>query len=133
MRIVVAVVAVLFALPVWAATFTAKWTNPTSYVDDSPLAVADISRTRLEYGSCVGSAFGTKAGEFISTGNDTTEVSPNVAPGTYCLRGYTTAKGVESGPSNVSGFVIAQPAPKPPTLLDVLLAWIRTTWARWFA
>lgn len=133
MRRLLALLSLLVTLPALAAPVTVRWTNPTSYVDDSALASADITRTRIEYGSCVGAAFGTKAGEFISAGNDTSEVSPSLAPGTHCFRAYTTAKGVESATSNVSSAVVPQPAPKPPTLLDAILAWIKSAWSRWFA
>lgn len=131
MRFIYVAIAALVALPALAATTTANWTNPTQYVDNSPLPGAAITRTRIEYGTCVAGAFGVKAGEFISNGNDTMEVSPNFAPGTYCLRAFTTASGVESAASNIATVTVPQSAPKPPTLLEAILAWLRSIWGRY--
>lgn len=97
-----------------AATVTVTWTNPTQYVDNTTLPASAITRTRIEYGSCSGNNFGTKAGEFVVTGNAATGTSPNLSPGTYCFRAYTTASGVESDASAVARRTIEQPAPKPP-------------------
>jgi len=55
-----------------AGTATVSWTHPTTYTDGSALALTDISQTRIEYGTCAGTAFGTKAGEQIATGTATT-------------------------------------------------------------
>lgn len=101
-----------------ATAGTVNWTNPVTYTDGSTLAPADITQTRIEYGSCNGTAFGTKAGEVKATG-PATSAPINLSPGTYCLRGYTTAKGVESVASAVFKSVIAQPAPNPPVLVTV--------------
>lgn len=121
----------LLAFPVLAATVTVSWTNPTAYTDNSPLPASAITRTRIEYGTCAaGGAFGTRAGEFVSAGNDTSEASPNLAPGTYCLRAYTTASGVESVASNIASVAVVQPAPRPPTLLQALVAWLRGVFSR---
>lgn len=131
MKLAVVILATFVAFSATAATVNVTWTNPVEYVDNTPLAPASISRTRIEYGSCLaGGAFGTKAGEFISSGNDAQETSPNLAPGTYCFRAYTTASGVESVASNVATSVVVQPAPKPPTLLQALVAWLKSIWGR---
>lgn len=122
----------LCAMPSQAGPVPVTWTNPTEYVDDSALDASDIAQTRIEYGTCTAfGGFGDKTGEFVSLGNDTSEVSPNLAPGTYCFRAYTTANGVESAPSNAARAVVEQPAPKPPTLLDIVLAWIKRLFGRW--
>ena len=102
-----------------AGTLTPSWTNPVTYTDGSALAATDITQTRVEYGSCNGTAFGTKAGEVKATGAATTGPAITVGPGTYCLRAYTTAKGVESAASAVAVATIAQPAPNPPVLKTV--------------
>jgi hypothetical protein len=47
----------------FAGTATVTWTNPTTYTDGTAIATGDISQTRIEYGSCNGAAFGTKAGD----------------------------------------------------------------------
>lgn len=110
----------LFAGVASAATVTVNWTHPTTYTDGSPLNVADISQTRIEYGLCVAGAFpATAAGQFIASGQATSAASPNLTPGTWCFRAYTTAKGVESVNSNAASFVVVQPAPNPPVLTTI--------------
>jgi hypothetical protein len=111
----------LLAAPhVWAAPVTIDWDLPTTYVDGTPLPGAAIARTRIEYGTCAaGGAFGVKAGEFSVAGGAVTATSPNLAPGTWCFRAYTTANGVESPASNVASKVVPQPAPSPPTIRAV--------------
>lgn len=112
-----------------AGTATVSWTHPTTYTDGSALALTDISQTRIEYGTCAGTAFGTKAGEQIATGTATTVTITNLAVGTWCFRGYTTAKGVESGPSVVASKVVPQAAPNPPTLVTVATtAYVAVKW-----
>lgn len=113
----------------YAGTVTATWVNPTTYVDGSALLPADISRTRLEYGSCSGTAFGTRIGDLIVTGSATT-LTATLPPGTYCFRAYTTAKGVESAASNLVTKVMPQPAPSPPTLtvIDAVAYSVTTDW-----
>ena len=127
----IAALAALVAFPAFAATVSVSWTNPVAYVDNTPLAAVSITRTRIEYGTCSApGVFGVRTGEFISAGNDTTEVSPNLPAGTYCFRAYTTASGVESAASNVDDTVILQAAPRPPTLGQLIVAWLRSVMAR---
>jgi hypothetical protein len=121
-------VLMLFVMGIGAAlagTATATWTNPTAYTDGSALVSTDITQTRVEYGTCAAgstSTFGTASGQVIAAGAVTTISIPNLGPGTWCFRAYTTAKGVESGPSNVGSKVITQPAPNPPTLGAISVA-----------
>lgn len=103
----------------FAGSATATWTHPTQYTDNTALAVADIQQTRLEYGSCVGTAFGVKAGEVIVTGSGTSATVQNLTAGAYCFRAYTKAKGVESAASAVASKVVPQTAPQPPVLVTV--------------
>ena len=103
-----------------AGTLNGKVVHATQYEDGTAMPVTDITQTRYEYGSCSApGVFGTKAGEFVTTGNGTTGSKSGVPAGTYCLRAYTTAKGVESVASNVTTSVIDQSPPKPPTLSAV--------------
>jgi hypothetical protein len=117
----------LAALPIHAATIT--WTNPTSYTDGTALASADIASTTVEWAAT--SAFLTVAGSVVVTGSATSATAPDPAAGaTRCYRAKTTvtaAKGGQtSAPSNVSCKTGAYPAPSPPTILDVVLAWLRS-------
>lgn len=119
-----------------AASAAVSWTLPTQYEDGSTLAGADIASTTVEYGTCSGTAFGTKAGQVVATGGASSATVNNLAPGTWCFRAFVTtvaAKGaVSSGFSNVASKTVPFPAPKPPTLVDVILAFLRRVFG-WFA
>lgn len=102
-----------------AATANVSWQNPTQNTDNTAIPASgpgSIASTRIEYGTCIATAFGTKLGEFIVTGQAEAGVSPDLAPGTYCARAYTkNTYGTESDSSNVAQKVIAAPKPKPPS------------------
>jgi predicted phage tail protein len=109
-----------------AGTLTATWTNPTTNTDSSAIPVSgagSLTGTRVEYGSCVGTAFGTKAGEVSVTAPATTATTPDLAPGTYCLRAFSkNTYGSESAPSGVASKTISAPTPSPPTLVTIAVA-----------
>jgi len=117
MRAAIALVLLALAPAATAATVTVDWTNPAFNTDGTPLAASSITRTRIEYGTCAGAAFGTKAGEFVTAGAVITATSPNLAAGTYCFRAFTTAGGVESDPTGAVQAVVAPPKPNPPANL----------------
>src|SRR6267154_5048787 len=73
-----------------AAPVTVVWTPPTQYVDNTPIASGDIASTTVEYGSCNGTAFGTKAGQVVETGAAATMTVATLGPGTYCFRAFVT-------------------------------------------
>lgn len=102
-----------------AGQLTVTWTNPTQYTDDSAIAAGEITQTRVEYGTCNAGAFGTRIGEGRASGAVTAITIPNVAPGAYCIRAFTTARGVESLASNVATATVVQPPPRPPTIVTV--------------
>jgi hypothetical protein len=132
MRTLIACVLLLVSFAASAGTATVSWTNPTTYTDGTALVAADITSTTVEYGSCVGTSFGVKAGQSVVTGAGTSVVI-TLVPGTYCFRAATTAKGVTSGFSNVATKTIVQPAPNPPSIVDVIIAWLRSWLAHRFA
>jgi hypothetical protein len=106
-----------------AANVTASWTHPTQFTDGTSLPLSSIASTRVEYGSCSGTAFGTKAGEVVVPAPATSITINNFAPGTHCFRAFTrtvaAAGGLESGPSGVATKVIAFPPPNPPTIVTI--------------
>lgn len=114
--------AAFFASFAFAGDATVNWANPTKYTDNTTLVPADITQTRIEYGSCNGVAFGTKAGEVTVTGSATQGVISALAAGGYCFRAYTTAKGLESVASNVASKTVPQAAPNAPVLTAVTVA-----------
>ncbi len=103
-----------------AGVATVKWTNPPTYDDKTPLPEATIQQTRIEYGTCSApSVFGSKLGEFVVAGSATTGISPNLTPGTYCFRAYTTANNKESLPSNPASLTLLNITSKEETVYTV--------------
>jgi hypothetical protein len=95
---------------------TLTWLNPVANTDGSALPASQIASTRVEYGTCSGTAFGTRAGEVLTTGAVTTATVDRPV-GTHCFRAYTrTLAGAESAPSNVAQKIILA-APNPPSNL----------------
>ena len=121
MRRLVAAFAVLVSFSAFGATL--NWTHPTSYSDGSALEWSN------------GTTFGTVAGSQVVTGTANTATAPDPAAGSSrCYRVKTTvvaAKGGQtSDPSNVACVNRPFPKPNPPTLLEVLIAWIRSLFGR---
>lgn len=105
-----------------AGTLNVNWTNPTAYTDGTTLAAADITQTRVEYGTCGTStplSFGVKAGETVVTGGATSAVINSLAPGVYCVQAKTTAQGIESDASNVATKTLLPPKPNPPAAVTI--------------
>lgn len=117
-RILLSIAALLVGAAAFAGTVNLSWTNPTTYTDNTAIGSTDITQTRIEYGSCSGTAFGTKAGQQIVNGSATADAI-TLAAGTYCFRAYTTALGVESAASSVTTATVTQSAPNPPVLKTV--------------
>ena len=116
----------LLLLPVLALanTATVTWTPPTTNTDGSAIPASgagSIASYRVEWGSCVSGAFGTKAGEQVVTAPTTSlVVTPLTAGQTYCFRAYAkNTFGAESGPSSVASKLIPPPVPNPPTIVTV--------------
>ncbi len=108
-----------------ASTITVTWDNPTDNTDSSLIPATQgapeaLQTWRIEYGTCVGSAFGTKAGEFTRTravgGPPLTTATNNVPTGLTCVRVLVAnTAGNESSPSNVASRTVAPSTPKNPT------------------
>lgn len=103
-------------------TVTASWVNPVLNNNGSAIpatGAGSLASARLEYGTCVGTAFGTKAGEVVRAMPVTT-VTLNLDPGTTCIRvKVTNTFGLESAASNVAVKVVSPPTPGAPTNLTV--------------
>lgn len=105
----------LLAGSAFAGTATVTWTNPTTRTDGSALTGA-IS-TRVEWGTCNGTAFGSAVGEKTATGTSTTVTLP---AGSYCFRAFTRdSSNVESAASNVLAKLVPVAPPNPPTLVTI--------------
>lgn len=104
-----------------AATFTITWQNPTSNTDGS--ALTDLSSIELEWGTCSGSAFGTRTGGALIA---TTEVGKAMSYrgsvqglAKVCVRAFAyNAQGAKSDSSNVASKVFSLPTPGKPVTLD---------------
>lgn len=113
----------LHSPPVHASTLTVTWVNPTTNTDGSTIAdtgAESLASVRVEFGTCNGAAFGTKAGEFTRTRTTgqamLTTATNNVPPGNTCVRALiTNASGKESVASNVSATVVQPSTPNAPT------------------
>ena len=109
-----------------AADVTVSWTHPVQFSDGSPLALNQIASTRVERGTCNGTAFGTKQAEITVTAPAAQGVFAALVPGTYCFRAYTKATsaagGGESVASNVASKTVAFPDPGPPVIVTVTTA-----------
>lgn len=128
-----ALVVFMVSAPLWAAPVTVNWLNPTQFEDGSAMVAADIASTTVQYGTCNGALFGTQAGQVVITGaaSATTLDRP---PGTHCFRAFTTsiaARGsLNSVTPNVVSRVVPNSPPRPPTIIEVILAWIRAVFGR---
>jgi len=110
-----AVLLFLLMSTAFAGEATITWTNPTTRTDGSALTGA-IS-TRVEWGTCNGSSFGSAVGEKIATGTSTTVTLP---AGSYCFRAFTRdSANVESAASNVIAKLIPAAPPNPPVLVTI--------------
>ena len=99
------VLGLLAAFPAYAAKVRVSWTNPTANTDGSTLT--DLASVTVQWGSCVGTAFGTLqsaatvpttvAGAAVTTWAFPVDLSP------VCIRAFaTTTTGEISAPSNVA-------------------------------
>jgi hypothetical protein len=108
-----------------AATVTVTWVLPTTNTDGSTIpatGAGSLASVRVEYGTCNGTAFGTKAGEVSRPGNSTT-ATLNLQPGTTCVRAFATnTYGIESPASNVASKVVDPPTPNAPQLTTIAAA-----------
>lgn len=112
---------VLFAVSAAnAATVSISIAPPTQNTDNTAIpatGAGSIASYRVEYGTCVGTAFGVRAGEITLTAPTGTV---DVGPGTYCFRAFArNTFGQESAASNVATRVVNPPTPQPPTITTV--------------
>lgn len=89
--LVVLVVLAALATAAQAGTATVSWTNPTQNTDGSAIpstGPGSLTSTRIEWGTCSGTAFGSRAGDMVVNQPATSGVVQNLAPGTWCFRAY---------------------------------------------
>lgn len=117
---------IMLPLVASAADVAVTWTQPTANTDGSSIpttGAGSIVSNRVEWGSCNGTAFGTKAGERVVTPVATSATVTGLAPGTHCFRVYATnTYGSESAASNAASRAIAAPIPNPPVVTQATIA-----------
>lgn len=127
---VVAALLIIGATRAFAADVAVTWTQPTTNTDGSsiPLSGAGaIVSNRVEWGSCVGSAFGTAAGSQTIPAA-TSYLVTGLAPATYCFRVTAlNTYGSESAVSNVAQRAVAAPIPNPPIVTQAVIAGMQQT------
>lgn len=117
--------ALCVAMVAQADTVTVSWVLPTTNTNGTAIpatGAGSLASIRVEYGTCNGAAFGTKAGEVSRPGNSTS-TTLNLNPGTTCVRAFAVnSYGLESDTSNVASKVIEPPRPNPPQLTTIAAA-----------
>ena len=113
-----------FSGPLLAANAELTWTHPTQRVDNSPLAIADIAATRLNWGAC-GSALASTTDVPAPA---VTYTVTGLAYGTWCFVARTVDKtGLVSDPTGQVQKIILAP-PKPPAFTVVNIVAYETAW-----
>jgi hypothetical protein len=129
LALVVMVLTLAVAAVANAADATLTWTMPTQNTDGSAIPASgpgSLTSTRVEFGTCSGALFGTKAGEqSVAAPATTMTISGFSAAQTACFRAFVSnTYGVESAASAVASKVFPAPTPKPPVLSStVTVAW----------
>ena len=109
-----------------AADANLSWTLATQNTDGSTIPASgagSLTGTRVEWGSCVGTAFGTAAGTVTVPTPATTHTVTGLGVATYCFRAFSrNSYGVESNPSGVVSKIVPAPTPNPPVLAVPVIA-----------
>jgi hypothetical protein len=106
-----------------ADTSTVSWTDPTTNTDGTAIPATgpgSIALRRVEYGSCNGTAFGTRSGEVVVLTPGPAIIQNLSRATTYCYRVFVTnTYGAESAASNVVAKTTTIPVPNPAVLTTV--------------
>lgn len=109
-----------------AADVAVTWTQPTTNTDGSAIPATgpgSIASNRIEWGTCNGTAFGTKVGERVVSPVATSATVTGLGPATWCFRVYATnTYAQESAASNAAQRVVNPPTPNPPVVTQATIA-----------
>ena len=109
-----------------AADVAVTWTQPTTNTDGSAIPATgpgSIASNRIEWGTCNGTAFGTKVGERVVSPVATSATVTGLGPATWCFRAYATnTYAQESAASNAAQRVVNPPVPNPPVVTQATIA-----------
>ena len=110
-----------------AADMSVSWTYPTTNTDGTAIpatGAGSISGFVLEWGTCSGTAFGSKLGGAAPAAPATSYTITGLAPGTYCVRlAAVNTYAIVSAFSSVATKTIAAPTPNPPVLTIATIAY----------
>ncbi len=113
----------LSASPANAGDAALTWTLATQNTDGTAIPASgptSLAATRVEWGTCSGSAFGTAVGQQTVATPAVTYTVTGLAAGVWCFRAYSrTVAGLESAPTNAVTKTILQAPPHPPGNLTV--------------
>ena len=113
----------LSASPASAGDAVLTWTLATQNTDGTAIPATgptSLAATRVEWGTCSGSNFGTASGQQIVATPAVTYTITGLAAGVWCFRAYSrTVAGLESAPTVVVTKTILQAPPNPPGNLTV--------------
>ena len=113
----------LGAMPTHAGDAVLTWTLATADTEGNAIPASgptSLASTRVEWGSCSGSAIGTAAGQQTVATPATTYTITGLTAGVWCFRAYSrTVAGLESAPTNAVTKTILQAPPQPPGNLTV--------------
>jgi len=116
--------------PAIAGDAVLTWTLATANTDGSAIAASgptSLAATRVEWGGCSGSNFGTAAGQQIVATPATAYTITGLAAGVWCFRAYSrTVAGLESAPTNAVTKTILQAPPNPPGNLTITVSTVYT-------
>ena len=111
------------ASPARAGDAALTWTLATANTDGTAIPASgptSLAATRVEWGTCSGSNFGTASGQQTVATPATTYTITGLAAGVWCFRAYSrTVAGLESAPTNAVTKTILQAPPQPPGNLTV--------------
>jgi hypothetical protein len=115
-----------------AADAELTWTYPATNVDGTAIpatGAGSVASTLIEWGTCSGAAFGTKAGGATVPAPAKTYTVTGLAVGTHCFRAaVTNSYGTQSDWTGAVQKVIAPPKPNPPVIVTVNLVAYEVRW-----
>lgn len=128
----VLVVSLALAQVAKAANADLTWTYPATNTDGTAIPASgagSIASSKIEWGSCEGTAFGVKAGEATVNAPTKAYSVTGLGVGTHCFRAaVVNSFGVQSDWTGPVQKVIAAPKPNPPVFTTVNIVAFDVRW-----
>jgi len=83
---------------------TISWDHPTFFTDGAPLSLEQIQSTRVEWGTCLGEAFGVAITESMAMSPQSNTTISSLA-GEFCFRAFTQATPEAGGRESAASLV----------------------------